>query len=389
MAFERFTYDPDEEEKRLRLQNSPALAYQSVSGAATTGALPAPSQGAPGSRFVGFDRYLSANQDGRQAMAGALAGGVEKKGKEAQDAFGKVQDKFNQSTTVKPYGNETVVTAPNPANGYATAPAAGQGVTQGTAARAPVVTPAGAITRDELARRVGSTYGGPSSLAGVEGYGAAVGLGQAAASAAGRLGTPEGVQASLGDLYGQRGGYSQGLSQFDAALTGAGNGARFAELGKRFGALPQQFTDATAASAGQSAAARRDFDVNTGRARDLLTGHDTAQAAGAEKQRQTAAEQERLAPISKRRALFNADDTQMPWMAEAGDLSRVLNDSDWGALEEAMRRSYRSRTGLSGRADEGLRAEVAELIRSLRSKYGLPAAAAGDQWGSSSNYSGY
>lgn len=177
----------------------------------------------PGTGFVGFDRYFSANKPAAQQMAARVAGNVENHGQEAQQAVQGAQDAFAQRTQAA-----SLTYDPNRAKSF------------------------------EEAQQLAATpdYSGPKSW---EDAGVDVG------NVTSRVNTAQGQVANLGTVGGRsallRESYrsapsSSGGSVLDAALTGQAAGSRFDELQGLYGGVSQQMERARGSTTAAHDAAR-------------------------------------------------------------------------------------------------------------------------------------
>lgn len=262
--------------------------------AGTLGGAPGPSAAAPAAAVnrgvpagqANFSSYFSANQGAAEKQAGALAGGLEAAGSKVQGDLAGRQKGFGAGMDagtpdwMRPPGAPTpAAMAGNRGLGMAASSPA-PGTVRGTALSSQPIAPiqtgdfnglsgapqkgdtsgTGAIGLGEAASRAGATYGGPKDLSSGAGWSDLVSAATKAQTAAGQTGSEGGLQALGQQAQKDAGasGYSQGASKFDAGLTQAADGGRFAALRQRFGGLSGQLTDAdklAASKAGDRGAA--------------------------------------------------------------------------------------------------------------------------------------
>lgn len=255
----------DEEEKKqqdaqqqgqLQLQAGVAGGAAPAPGGAPPpaggAAAPAPSQSAgqaPG-RYVNFQNYFNANKDAATASGNKLAGGIEAQGQGVQADLAKRTTAFGAAVDAGAPSRPTIQ-APTAAAvaGPPAAPA------QAGATQTPIGSAPGPVGYSAALAATPAKYTGPNSMGEASGWDELVGKANRTASEAKQTGTAGGVQALLQQQ--QKGQpYTQGQSKFDAALTGAASGDRFAKLREQFSGLGKAASDANAASAGRSAYAR-------------------------------------------------------------------------------------------------------------------------------------
>ncbi len=302
MAYEYFANRDDEDSNRRRRergQNQESTGFQvnapNPDPAGAPGTPQDPSAGVKGdsgSNFVNFEQYFNANSGAAQGMADNVAGQVESG---ATKALGDVQGALGQYTQDVTAGTP-VFNDPNaPVNGVLGAPtgpapvasltttpgaavAPGQlggngkpiilpGPTKTTtpaasALPAPGVAGPRADARAEANARAGAAaqYTGPQGFEQVKNYSDLVKGITKAGSQVNALGSTGGREALAQQLLGSS---TQGGSQLDAALMGAAGGARFDDIGKRFGDsklenyLKGASQDAAGLSAGGAANTKR------------------------------------------------------------------------------------------------------------------------------------
>lgn len=251
---------PEEDEDGLQVGATPGALAPAPAGARQADtAAPAASQNAgktPG-RFVNFARYFNANKAGATATGNQLAGGIEKRGADAQ---GQLQTRVGQfGEEVKRGMGAAGVTAtapvsapPQPTSAVAprTQPASG-----GKAPPAIATTTPNSGPTPPPAPRETVEWKGPGSLSEGAGWNELVAGAGKAADEAKQTATSAGTQALLQERM-KSGTYTPGQSRFDAGLVGAASGDKFAALRERFGGLPKALSDAETASAAASKAAQ-------------------------------------------------------------------------------------------------------------------------------------
>lgn len=243
---------------------------------------PVPAQtagGTPG-RFVNFERRFNANKDAATASGNRIAGGVEKQGQAVEADLKARQATFNDGVlqgglapTVTPSGSQGAVAPKAPPAPGGTKPPPGPmpdpfkdpaGYARWNQENAaagkpppPQMPSSSAPTppQQTLEQRAAQTYKGPRALSDSAGWDE---LGQKAAKTS-REGAltkdAAGTQALLQEEK-KGSGYTQGQSRFDAGLTQAASGDRFARLRDRFSGLSKSIADADSDSQVQSATAR-------------------------------------------------------------------------------------------------------------------------------------
>lgn len=254
--------------------------------------LPPKDEGPSATGYVNFDRFFNANEGAAKNTANQVAGGVANSAKTAQGGLGGVVSSFNQQAQAgtaggptsqqqawaanggdsskggtagapgKPEGPKSYLdanghettTAPNsglsststrnPQPGDNVSPSTGSGTnSRGGWVSTPAQTPSRAVTEDQLTNGAQGAYTGPTSLDVMSGYGAANDAKAAADDQLAATSSDAGIQGLL-QAQGQPGGYSEGQSEFDAALTGAAGQQQFADERNQYGGLDKMFTDA-------------------------------------------------------------------------------------------------------------------------------------------------
>lgn len=275
--------------------------------------LPGGSQatGGPGdniSKFVGFDRILSANAGAAKNMAQRVSDRVEGKATAARQSVQDLGNRFGQQAgagTLKynrgslqnptyqaPDSRQPLMGTPQrmspAAYSQASMMSARPGADTSIAGSAPVA------SRDFAASVAQGNYRGPNSLVDLGGYDAAAKAVEDARSEANQLDSYAGLGELLAKEYGQdKGGYSQGAKDFDAALAGAAGGSRFRELKNRMGNFDRLLQDALKASQGVSDQARDASALAAGAAQQDLGEYDAAQAEVEAKEKERLGRQEK------------------------------------------------------------------------------------------------
>ncbi len=224
--------------------------------------------------YVNFSRYIDANKDVANSTASSVAGEVDKSASKAQTGLQAAQGKFQQgmqagspfATTPRAMAASAQATMPNPMARFQA-----QGVTPST------------TTAEQARQRAGATYTGPTGL------GVSDQL-RTDTTAAGKqlaaTGTDAGRQALLQQQYGQGGGYTQGMSSLDAALTGSVGGKQFSALRAKYGDLNGKLEGGERAAREQAANAAASTSTT---ASNYATQAADFEAADRERQRQAAA----------------------------------------------------------------------------------------------------
>ncbi len=227
----------DEEEQKKQAAaggDHPLLAgFGGSSSPAPAGGAQAPTVQQPSSGFVPYSAYANANQGSAAKMASGLAGDIDKSAGDAQLGVANERNKFvDQVHAGSPYYK-------SPAEGLASWQG---GLTQQQApAEAPKTKAAYEPTPQAPKAGAGSTYTGPSE------FSLSQGARDASTKAAEQLsnsGDDYGRQALLQKKFGSNGGYTQGESRLDAALTGGAAGGQFDALKAKYGDLVGQMGQA-------------------------------------------------------------------------------------------------------------------------------------------------
>ncbi len=227
----------DEEEQKKQAGaggDHPLLAgFGGSSSPAPAGGAQAPTVQQPSSGFVPYSAYANANQGSAAKMASGLAGDIDKSAGDAQLGVANERNKFvDQVHAGSPYYK-------SPAEGLASWQG---GLTQQQApAEAPKTKAAYEPTPQAPKAGAGSTYTGPTD------FSLSQGARDASTKAAEQLsnsGDDYGRQALLQKKFGSNGGYTQGESRLDAALTGGAGGGQFDALKAKYGDLVGQMGQA-------------------------------------------------------------------------------------------------------------------------------------------------
>lgn len=160
-----------------------------------------------GSGFLGLTNYLGLNQEAGQRMGSVLAQEVSQAGAPVAESIRKASEDF---TTKAVRGTPTY--------------------DEGTAMLEP-----GAL--GEAARQGRIVYSGPKDLSEVTDVANLEGEAQKAEDFAKQAGSEAGISALYQERHGSKGGYSQGASMLDAALTSRGGGATLKNAAKGYAGL--------------------------------------------------------------------------------------------------------------------------------------------------------
>ena len=219
-----------------------------------TGGIPAvggPSAGAgqaQGSgKFVNFDRIFAANKGDAQNMAQGVADDVGGKASDARRSIDNSALGFNQQVragTPGAYGSETVVA--NPTGDQSATKDTKNGLT-GTPQKE-----TNYISRDEAAARAAQGYSGPEDYLQTQGYQDTAKKVQDANDNLNLTKDAYGLQTYLQNQQraaGNGGNYTNGMSVWDAALTGAAGADTFGALRKKYAGLDTQLAGSVANAA--------------------------------------------------------------------------------------------------------------------------------------------
>ncbi len=251
----------DEEEKDAAnaMGGAGSAAPQATAAMQAPGMAPAPAPGGAaltGSRFVNFDKLMSANQSTSDRISNEVT-------TKAKDAYGKAREGVGNASSAFQAGvnsgslgpTKAVETYKSPYTVATTAkPVGGSVVTSHSAGlQQPAAVP-GAMNIADARKLSTKTYSGPESLASMAGYGDALQFARTADDYTGNVGTNAGREAIIQRDYGV--GRGQG-SKLDAALMGAAGGRGFQDL-SRFAGFAKQIEAANADSIAEAARAKAD-----------------------------------------------------------------------------------------------------------------------------------
>lgn len=291
------------------------------------------------SKFVNFDRILSANAGAAKNMAGRVSDRVEKAGEAAKSQITNLEKDFGTQVGQGTLQHNGILAPPKPETGQfgsdsytitnpdtgiqqrkqslGGTPQKGAGATMAPAEQTQDTTqtrgtfgqPRGLGQLDlqvaagtpgfdenidlaEAQRRAQQTYQGPKSLLDLQNYDTAAAAVDKAKTEAAQVGEQGGLQALLEDEYGKDKQYTQGMGKFDAALTGAAGGQRFADLKRKYGGLDALLGQALTKSADTG----RQAAINTAdAARQYQTDIDEYNKALGVIEDKTKAESDRIA----------------------------------------------------------------------------------------------
>ncbi len=271
MAYEtRRQYD-DENEGAMPARSAPQAPVPFALGAGLPQPVPAapPPAGVAGSKFVNFDRLLSANKDTADRMAADVGNRLDQGGQKALTGLSTMQGEFSNKVKAAtpdwvPGANLTGVSIDRVApggglnGGVHGVSSTGQGM-QGAPMRSRSIDPVTNAPRtsveiDEATKRAAATYAGPEELSDLEGwkeYMKAAGEARGSLAATGEKGGLKAIaQRDAG------GGYTSGMASLDGALLQSQGGERFNQLREKYKNLDQMILDAGKASQTEGLAAQ-------------------------------------------------------------------------------------------------------------------------------------
>lgn len=218
-----------------------------------------------GTGFINWGQFVNANRGTLDRMSGELGGAVEQGGRDAERRLRELTGQFDTSTynAMRPAAQ-----MPNKGTGYSGIPELDAALKQ---------------REDELSAFGATTYGGPMSIADVEGFGEAAGAADRTAAQSNRMADLYGRSAELGSRYATAvRPYTGAARLFDSALLQSSPGQQRFEQGKaQYGGIGGNYRQALKDTGAAGASQARMYGDMTGAARKA------AGEMGAEREFQT------------------------------------------------------------------------------------------------------